>query len=499
MPCFIGGEIVIHENKAEFDKTNLTTWLKAGYTGSRNTIVVLDDKAYPLESDNVIEPLPDNTEKPHHKTLVCSAIRVLQPDVKIIAFSWFGSKKKEIIDWIFEHQYEIDAINCSFAGTVQADEFKRLEQLDIPIFCASGNDEIGNTTHKISRPAKYDFTIAVGAWQEYKDSRASYSRYGKELDIVAYTDIYIPKSIGEGIRKFGGTSCASPVAVSLYSAYVDWRKSKGLFKLTRQEAYKFVTTNTVDKLDDGFDIKSGYGLFRLPSEIPNIEEVEEMKFNDVPQGHWAEKAVKYVDEKGYMNGTGDNKFDGDKLLTRYEMAQILYNLDHPEKKVEPVPYNINHIPTNTQNNKRPCHVMKPEFITIHSTANPNSTALNERLWLTNPSNTRTASWHIVVDDKGAIEAIPLNEVAWHAGDGRYGTGNRSSISIEICESGDRGRTLNNAAIITAKLLKRYGLKVDRLMRHYDWSGKNCPRIMSSNNWEGWESFKKLIQRKLEEV
>lgn len=143
--------------------------------------------------------------------------------------------------------------------------------------------------------------------------------------------------------------------------------------------------------------------------------------------------------------------------------------------------------------------MEPEFITIHSTANSNSTAQNERDWLTNPSNTRTASWHIAVDDKRAIEALPLNEVAWHAGDGKNGTGNTKSISIEICESGDRVKTIMNAVEITAKVLKAKGWGIDRLRRHYDWTGKICPRIMSSNNWDGWNGFKVMVQRKLEEV
>ena len=80
-------------------------------------------------------------------------------------------------------------------------------------------------------------------------------------------------------------------------------------------------------------------------------------------------------------------------------------------------YTIDHIPLTTPYNRRPGLKMEPEYITIHSTGNPNSTARNERVWLTNPQNDRTASYHVVVDEKEAIEVIPLNEVAWHAGDG----------------------------------------------------------------------------------
>ena len=114
-------------------------------------------------------------------------------------------------------------------------------------------------------------------------------------------------------------------------------------------------------------------------------------------------------------------------------------------------YIVDHIPRNTPYNRRPGLPMSPQYITIHSTGNPKSTAMNERAWLTNPNNNVTASWHICVDEKEAVEAIPLNEVAWHAGDGGSGTGNRRSISIEICESGDRAKTLENAIKLTANL------------------------------------------------
>ena len=158
-------------------------------------------------------------------------------------------------------------------------------------------------------------------------------------------------------------------------------------------------------------------------------------------------------------------------------------------------YIVNHIPRTTPHNRRPGLPMSPQYITIHSTGNPSSTARNERGWLTNPGNKVTASWHIVVDEKEAIEAIPLNEVAWHAGDGN-GQGNRASIGIEICESGNRTKTLENAVKLVARLLKERGWGTDRLKRHYDWSGKICPRILSGSNWAGWEKFKQDVQKEL---
>lgn len=156
-------------------------------------------------------------------------------------------------------------------------------------------------------------------------------------------------------------------------------------------------------------------------------------------------------------------------------------------------YKKDHIPIGEI---RPGTKMSPTFITIHSTGNPKSTARNERGWLTNPSNTRIASWHICVDEKEAVEAIPLDEVAYHAGSK---TGNNSSIGIEICESGNREKTLTNAVRLVAGMLHERGWDVDKLRRHYDWSGKICPRIMSQNNWQCWKQFVERVRKELENM
>lgn len=157
-------------------------------------------------------------------------------------------------------------------------------------------------------------------------------------------------------------------------------------------------------------------------------------------------------------------------------------------------YIVDHIP---KGRIRPGTKMTPTTITIHSTGNPKSTAKNERGWLTNPTNDRIASWHICVDDKEAVEAIPLDEVAYHAG---AKAGNSSSIGIEICESGDREKTLANVAQLVARMLHERGWGVDRLRRHYDWSGKICPRIFyDGGKWTDWKEFVERVRKELESM
>ena len=46
-------------------------------------------------------------------------------------------------------------------------------------------------------------------------------------------------------------------------------------------------------------------------------------FSDVPAGHWAYDAVNKLAAEGVVDGYGDGTYGGDKLMTRYEMAQIV--------------------------------------------------------------------------------------------------------------------------------------------------------------------------------
>lgn len=46
-------------------------------------------------------------------------------------------------------------------------------------------------------------------------------------------------------------------------------------------------------------------------------------FSDVPAGHWAYDSIAKLADAGVIEGYGDTTFGGDKLMTRYEMAQIV--------------------------------------------------------------------------------------------------------------------------------------------------------------------------------
>ncbi|HEB4955577.1 TPA: N-acetylmuramoyl-L-alanine amidase family protein [Bacillus cereus] len=137
------------------------------------------------------------------------------------------------------------------------------------------------------------------------------------------------------------------------------------------------------------------------------------------------------------------------------------------------------------------YTMNPEFITVHNTYN-DATANNEVAYMIRNDN--QVSFHIAVDDKEAVQGIPLERNAWHCGDGG-GNGNRKSIGVEICYSLNGGeryyKAEDNAAIVVAQLMKQYNIPISKVRTHQSWSGKYCPHRMLD---EGrWNSFIERVQ------
>lgn len=120
------------------------------------------------------------------------------------------------------------------------------------------------------------------------------------------------------------------------------------------------------------------------------------------------------------------------------------------------------------------------YVTIHNTGLDDVPANNFHRSQKNQnvaSNPREASWHLTVDNREIWQSVKLNWETWHAGNS---TGNKNSISIECTQWNDKDKqydTWMNAAALTATILKYYGLGVDRIRKHQDWSGKYCPSLL----------------------
>ncbi|MBM7570771.1 N-acetylmuramoyl-L-alanine amidase [Aquibacillus albus] len=142
-------------------------------------------------------------------------------------------------------------------------------------------------------------------------------------------------------------------------------------------------------------------------------------------------------------------------------------------------------------NNRPGDKLELKTITIHETANPNEGAGAQMHRDYAQNTTNSVSYHWVVDDKIAIQVVPDEEVAWHAGTDE---GNKTSLGIEICENRDADPVAryDNAVWLAAYLLHKHKLSINDLIPHKDWYGKNCPR----NLLAVWQDFKRDVAAKL---
>lgn len=128
-------------------------------------------------------------------------------------------------------------------------------------------------------------------------------------------------------------------------------------------------------------------------------------------------------------------------------------------------------------------------IVIHYTANPGSTAQNNRDYFENLKITRTTSVssHFIIGLEGEIiQCIPLNEVAY-ASNNR----NKDTISIECCHPDESGQfndaTYQSLQKLVRALMDSYHLQNQDVIRHYDITGKICPKYFVDHE-DQWQEF-----------
>lgn len=142
---------------------------------------------------------------------------------------------------------------------------------------------------------------------------------------------------------------------------------------------------------------------------------------------------------------------------------------------------------------------KIESVFVHYTANPNTTAAQNRNYFANLAQTgeTSASAHFIIGYDGEIiQCIPLWEIAY-AVKGR----NYDSVSIECCYLEESGKfteaTYASLIKLTAWLLGRYELDEEDVLRHYDEGGKNCPKYYVEHE-EAWEQLVRDIGQYIED-
>ena len=174
-------------------------------------------------------------------------------------------------------------------------------------------------------------------------------------------------------------------------------------------------------------------------------------------------------------------------------------------------------------NQTVCNNREIKYIVIHYTAGSSGAAgaaANIAAMFANPSTGASADF--IVDSGGAVQFNPdiKNHCTWHCGGEVYSNKggafygkctNANSIGIEMCSTNrnwqpnDQANTakwsfadevVNNAIELTKQLMREYNIPAERVIRHYDVTGKLCPGIIGWNADSGseakWQAFKNAI-------
>lgn len=157
---------------------------------------------------------------------------------------------------------------------------------------------------------------------------------------------------------------------------------------------------------------------------------------------------------------------------------------------------ISAIPCNTQNYGG-LRGQKVRYIVIHYTAGRGDTAQDNGRYFAN--NVVAASAHWFVDENEVLASVPEQFVAWHCGGAAYmhpECRNSNSIGVELCSEMDQNgqyyfteQTLENAKELVRTLMERYDIPMERVLRHYDVTGKICPAPFVGAGMDAWEEFK----------
>ena len=134
-------------------------------------------------------------------------------------------------------------------------------------------------------------------------------------------------------------------------------------------------------------------------------------------------------------------------------------------------------------------------VVIHYVGNPGTSAQANRNYFANLSLTAEtyASSHFVVGLAGeVVQCVPLSEISYCSN-----SRNDDTIAIEVCHPDESGQfspeTLESVERLTAWLCAQFDLDTSQVIRHYDVSGKICPRYYVEHE-DAWQDLLAGVQQ-----
>lgn len=185
------------------------------------------------------------------------------------------------------------------------------------------------------------------------------------------------------------------------------------------------------------------------------------------------------------------KKEKEEIALQTESSQLKHVSEQPELDVQLLSVNEYSRPGLT--------LEKVEGIVVHYTANPGTSAIANRDYFQSlaQSHSTHASCHFIIGlDGEIIQCIPCNEIAYASNERNYDT-----ISIECCIDDESGKfndaTYESLVHLTSWLMGRYSLNSETVIRHYDVTGKACPKYYVEHEKE-WDKFKKDLLEYIDE-
>lgn len=183
-----------------------------------------------------------------------------------------------------------------------------------------------------------------------------------------------------------------------------------------------------------------------------------------------------------------------EVISFQDYIETIDNIFEYKNPVEKPVWSEEFLPINEYS--RPGDAMeKVDAIVIHYTANPDTTAEQNRNYFAGlaESGENSVSSHFVIGMDGEIiQCIPCDEISYASNDRNYDT-----ISIECCIPDETGEfteaTYDSLIKLSAWLMGEYRLKKKDILRHYDITGKLCPKYYVEHE-DLWEQMKTDIMQ-----
>jgi subtilisin family serine protease len=257
----------------EIERLNVATaWLKT--KGEGVVVAVLDTgcdldhedlKPSLLEGINIIDKKKDPIDRSGHGTHVSSTIAAadngrgmvgVAPRAKIVPVKVLGDEGqgdlKHVVEGIiWAADRGVDFITMSLGSPAPASQLQNAleyaHKKGVIVFCAAGNS---GENSEIMYPAKYDYSIAIGAVDE-NFNRTSFSCSGNELDFLAPGKNILGCVPGNNYALMTGTSMSNPFATGCGALLKSYYKKTGrLNELKKIDNYIDIFKKTALPLKD---------------------------------------------------------------------------------------------------------------------------------------------------------------------------------------------------------------------------------------------------------